>query len=78
MSRDSTNPTTERPKSAFAQKMESDPELKARFSKGVNVMREAAKEDIEAVDRSELLTHEDFAVYINARADNSLPVINDG
>lgn len=68
-----SKPSEERPKSRFAQKLESDPELCSRFSASVKALQEAGKEQIQAVEHSERLTSEDFAVYINARADNSLP-----
>jgi hypothetical protein len=59
-------------RSVFAKKLASDPELAARCEAVATELRDAAKEELKAVERSEQLTSEDFAVYINARADSAL------
>ena len=56
-------------RSQFALRMESDPELAKRCEAVAQATRLAARDDIEAGDKSERLTKDDFAVIINARAD---------
>jgi hypothetical protein len=58
--------------SYFAQRLASDAELARRCEEVANKLRAAAADEIKAVERSERLTSEDFAVYINARADVAL------
>ena len=58
--------------SYFAQRLASDAELALRCEGVAQAVRDAAREDIQAGERSERLTKDDFAVYINARADMSL------
>jgi hypothetical protein len=60
-------------RSYFAKKLASDPALAARCEAVVSELRNAANEDLKAVERSEQLTSEDFAIYINARADSTVP-----
>lgn len=70
------NPPSEqaqKKQSEFSKKLAANPGLRTRCNDALKVLREAASEDIVAVERSERLTSEDLAVYINARADNSLP-----
>lgn len=59
-------------RSYFAQRLANEPQLANRSEEIAQAIRDAAREDIEAGERSERLTKEDFAVYINARADISL------
>lgn len=54
-------------KSYFAQKLASDPELTKQCEAIVAKLRDEAKEELEAIKRSEQLTAQDFAVYINAK-----------
>jgi DNA-binding transcriptional regulator YiaG len=63
---------SEENRSQFSRKLESDPELAERSSHVAKRVRDAANEEVQAVERSERLTQADFPVYINARADNSL------
>ena len=58
--------------SYFAQRLASDSALAARCEAVVNQLRNAANEELRAVERSEQLTSDDFAIYINARADSAL------
>lgn len=58
--------------SEFARTLASNSTLAEWCSEVENRVRSAAADDIEAVDRSEQLTREDFSIYINARTDNSL------
>lgn len=60
-------------RSQFSRKLASDPDLKDRCSAAVETMRNAANDEVTAVEQSERLTSDDFAVYINARADSALP-----
>ncbi len=55
-------------KSYFARRLASDPELAARCDAVVKQLRNAVNRELEAVERSEQLTAEDFALIINARA----------
>lgn len=58
-------------RSEFATKLSANPEILQRYSEALRTLREAATEDVEAIASSERLTSEDFAVYINARAEDS-------
>ena len=70
MTKQEIQPGTEREsRSYFARKLASDPALADRCEQVATAIRDAATEEIEAVERSERLSKEDFAVYINARAD---------
>lgn len=60
------------PISEFARKLASNTELAEWGEQVAASIRTAAVEDTKATESSEQLTREDFAVYINARADNSL------
>jgi hypothetical protein len=60
-------------KSEFSKKLAADSALASLCTIVVQNIRDAASDEVEAVERSEHLTREDYAVYINARADNSLP-----
>lgn len=59
-------------KSEFAKKLAANAELSAWCEQVADSIRAAAGEDTRATESSEQLTREDFAVYINARTDNSL------
>ena len=59
-------------KSEFARKLASDEKLAAWCEEVAESIRAAVSDDIKATESSEQLTREDFAVYINARTDNSL------
>ena len=54
--------------SYFAQRLASEPVLAARCEAIVTKLRNAASEELKALERSEQLTDADFAVYINAKA----------
>lgn len=54
------------PRSKFAKMLAADPELAARCEEVVKKIREAAKEEIEACERSRMIGPDDN-VYINAR-----------
>ena len=58
----------ERPQSYFAKRLEAAPELRARCEAVVTQLRAEAREDLKAIERSTLLTGEDFKTVINARA----------
>ena len=58
--------------SEFARTLAGNSTLAAWCSEVEERVRSSAADDIEAVERSEQLTREDFSVYINARTDNSL------
>ena len=58
-------------RSSFAKLLATDPVLAERCEKVAKAIRDAAREDIQAGERAERLTKEDFAIYINARADGS-------
>ncbi len=60
-------------KSQFARRLAADQTSNSTSSLVVQTLKEAANEEIDAVERSEQLSREDYAVYINARTDNSLP-----
>jgi hypothetical protein len=47
-----------------------DPEVMERHVQIVQQLRDVAKDEIELLERSERLTKDDFAVVINARADD--------
>jgi hypothetical protein len=53
----------------FGQQL-TDPKIQERHAQIVQQLRDAAKDEIELLERSERLTKEDFAVVINARADD--------
>lgn len=55
--------------SYFAKRLESDAVMAARCQAVVDELRQAADDDLAAVERSSQLRAEDFKVYINARAD---------
>ena len=60
------------PKSEFAKKLAANKKL-ADWCEGIaERVRATASQHIKATESSEQLTTKDFAVYINARADNSL------
>ena len=63
----------EEEKSEFSKKLEANGALASLCTTVAQNIRNAASDEVEAVERSEHLTREDYAVYINARADNSLP-----
>lgn len=46
------------------------PDEQRRYATIVQEARQAVRAEIDLVERSERLTHEDFAVRINARADD--------
>jgi len=54
----------EQPKSAFAKKLAANPELARRCEQVVQRLREAAADDLQAIERSLQLTAEDFAATI--------------
>jgi nucleoid DNA-binding protein len=54
-------------KSYFAQKLISDPELAEKCEAIVKKLHDEIKEELEALERSQQLTAQDFAVYINAK-----------
>lgn len=58
---------TSRKQSYFAKRLESDPALAARCEAVVTELRNAANEELKAVERSKQLTGDDFSIYINAR-----------
>jgi len=60
-------------KSQFARRLAADQTSNSTSYLVVQTLKEAANEEIDAVERSEQLSREDYAVYINARTDNSLP-----
>jgi hypothetical protein len=60
-------------RSYFGKRLAADPTLAARCEAVVSELRNAANEELKAVERSEQLTSEDFAIYINARADTTVP-----
>lgn len=60
--------------SEFSKKLAADEELASWCEEVAANIRTAATDDIEATEQSEQLTREDFAVYINARTDNSLDI----
>ena len=53
-----------RPKSAFAQRLENDPELAKRCEEIVSAHCEAAREHIEAIERSTQLTGDDYSIIV--------------
>lgn len=55
----------DQPRSYFARKLAADPALAARCEAVVTQLRNEANEQLKAVERSQQLTWEDFAVYIN-------------
>ena len=62
----------EETQSQFSRMLASDPEMAARSLEVEKAVREAASEEVQAIERSERLTPADLAIVINARADNSL------
>jgi DNA-binding transcriptional regulator YiaG len=60
-------------KSQFARRLASDKTSNSSSFLIVQTLKQAANDEIEAVERSEQLSRDDYAVYINARTDNSLP-----
>ena len=60
--------------SEFSKKLAEDEQLASWCEEVAANIRAAATEAIEATEQSEQLTREDFAVYINARTDNSLDI----
>lgn len=62
-------PIPHEPKSKFAKMLAADPELAARCEEVVRTLREAAREEVEACERSTMLGPNDN-VIINARAYN--------
>ena len=59
--------------SQFARKLASDPTSKSTAHLILQTLQKAASEEMNSIERSERLSREDYAVYINARTDNSLP-----
>ncbi|TSC79576.1 MAG: hypothetical protein G01um101425_507 [Candidatus Peregrinibacteria bacterium Gr01-1014_25] len=60
---------TVRAKSEFQRKLDAmTPEERARIDAVRDELRRAANEELKAIERSEMLTAEDFAIVINARA----------
>jgi hypothetical protein len=57
-----------RPKSRFQQILDADPALRERCDTVRRELQEAAAKELKAVFDSEILTAEDFAITINARA----------
>ncbi len=57
-------------RSEFARRMESDPELAARFREALAELMKAQAPAFDAIERSERLTREDLQIVINARADH--------
>lgn len=62
-------------RSEFARRLEANKQLAARCEKVARAVRDAADKDIQNGERSERLTKDDFAIYINARAD--ITVVNE-
>lgn len=60
-------------KSQFARKLATDQTSNSASCLVVQILKQAANEEVDALERSEQLSREDNAVYINARTDNSLP-----
>ncbi|MDZ4820739.1 MAG: hypothetical protein SGJ20_17375 [Planctomycetota bacterium] len=58
-------------RSQFARRLATDTQVAKRREEVINAVRTAAKADVQAGERSERLTTDDFAVYINARADST-------
>ncbi len=56
------------PRSYFARKLAANPEFRAQCEEVANAVRETCREDIEAGERSEMITGEDLATVINAKA----------
>lgn len=63
-----TTPTATEPRSYFARRLATDPELAARCEAIKQELRAAAAADIEAGRRSEQLTGDALKIIINARA----------
>lgn len=63
----------EEEKSEFSKKLAANGALASLCLNIAQNIRNAASDEVDAAERSEHLTREDYAVYINARADNSLP-----
>lgn len=59
--------------SHFARKLASDATSRSTAHLILQTLQNAANEEMNAIERSERLSREDYAVYINARTDNSLP-----
>lgn len=63
-------PTVKKVSETYFGKRLADPEVLRRYTQTVQLLRNAVKEEIELIERSERLTAEDFAVVINARAED--------
>ncbi len=60
------------PRSYFAKRLANEPELACRCDVIDKKLREEASDEVEALDRSEQLTSDDFSVVVNARADSAM------
>lgn len=63
------SPKAERPRSQFSQWLDAEPGRREYYDEVVRELRRQAWPEIKAVLDSEMLTAEDFAIVINARAE---------
>jgi len=54
----------------FSKKYASNPDARARHDAILKKLQDAVKDEVEEIERSERLTAEDYAVVINARAED--------